>query len=101
MPAQPLTDSVKAVDANGAVTESLNRSMLRVIQYPRGFTADQLSRLLARRTSDEFDELDEALSAGQPITVVDGDPCAFVADLPRDTAFVEAIITCRLADLDG
>jgi 2-C-methyl-D-erythritol 4-phosphate cytidylyltransferase len=97
VPAQRLTDSVKAVDASGSVTETLDRSMLRVVQYPRGFTADQLSRLLTRRTSDEFDELDEALRAGLPITVVDGDPCAFVADLPRDTAFVEAIITCRPA----
>jgi 2-C-methyl-D-erythritol 4-phosphate cytidylyltransferase len=99
MPAQPLTDSVKAVDARGSVTETLDRSMLRAIQYPRGFTADQLSELLARRTSDDFDELDEAVRAGLPITVVDGDPRACAVDLPRDTAFVEAILTCRPAGL--
>lgn len=101
VPAQPLTDSVKAVDASGSVTETLDRSMLRVVQYPRGFTVDGLSRLLARGTSDDFDELGEAVSAGLPITVVAGDPCAFVADLPRDTALVEAIIKRRPADPGG
>jgi 2-C-methyl-D-erythritol 4-phosphate cytidylyltransferase len=95
MPAQPLTDSVKEVDAHGSVIGTLDRSTLRIVQYPRGFVTDQLSELLAWRTSDEFDELDEAIAAGVPITVVDGDPNAFVADLPRDASYVEAIVNCR------
>jgi 2-C-methyl-D-erythritol 4-phosphate cytidylyltransferase len=51
--------------------------------------------LLARRTSDEFDELLEAIDAGVPIAVVYGDPEAFIVELPRDARFVEAIITSR------
>lgn len=97
MPVLAVTDSVKAVDARGSVAGSLDRSTLRVVQYPRGFTADYLSQLLAKRTSDEFDEVDETLRNGTPITVVDGDSDAFVVELPKDTAFVEAIITCRSA----
>jgi 2-C-methyl-D-erythritol 4-phosphate cytidylyltransferase len=95
MPMLAVTDSVKAVDASGSVTGTLDRSTLRAVQYPRGFAADQLSRLLAGRTSDEFDELDESLRTATPITFVDGDPDAFVVELPRDAAFVEAILTCR------
>jgi 2-C-methyl-D-erythritol 4-phosphate cytidylyltransferase len=95
MPVLAVTDSVKAVDAHGSVTGTLDRSTLRAVQYPRGFTAEQLSRLLAGRTSDEFDELSESLRTGTPITFVDGDSDAFVVELPRDAAFVEAIITCR------
>jgi 2-C-methyl-D-erythritol 4-phosphate cytidylyltransferase len=95
MPALAVTDSVKAVDERGSVTGTLGRSMLRAVQYPRGFSADQLSQLLAGRTSDEFDELDESLRTGTPITIVDGDPDAFAVELPRDAAFVEAIIACR------
>lgn len=95
MPSVPLTDSVKAVDANGSVTATLDRSTLRSVQYPRGFTTEVLSSLLARRSSDEFDELEEALAADAPITVVDGDPDAFVVELPRDRPFVEAIIASR------
>jgi 2-C-methyl-D-erythritol 4-phosphate cytidylyltransferase len=95
MPALPLTDSVKAVDARGSVTATLDRSALRAVQYPRGFTADQLAVLLAGRTSDEFDELEEAIRAGMPISVVDGDPDAFLVNLPSDAPFVEAVIACR------
>jgi 2-C-methyl-D-erythritol 4-phosphate cytidylyltransferase len=95
MPALAVTDSVKAVDERGSVTGTLDRSMLRAVQYPRGFSADQLSQLLAGRTSDEFDELDESLRTGTPITIVDGGSDAFAVELPRDAAFVEAIIACR------
>ncbi|HET6736959.1 IspD/TarI family cytidylyltransferase [Mycobacterium sp.] len=92
MPALPLTDSVKSVDAHGSVTATLDRSVLQAVQYPRGFATDQLARLLTKRSSDEFDELEEVIAAGAPITVVDGDSSAFVVELPRDAAFVEAII---------
>lgn len=97
MPALPLTDSVKSVDVHGSVTRTLDRSVLQVVQYPRGFATDQLARLLAQRCSDEFDELEEAIGTSAPITVVDGDSSAFVAELPRDAAFVEAIIAHRPA----
>jgi 2-C-methyl-D-erythritol 4-phosphate cytidylyltransferase len=92
MPMLAVTDSVKAVDARGSVTATLDRSTLRAVQYPRGFTAVHLSELLAQRASDEFDELDEALRNGSPVTYVDGDSAAFAVELPRDTSFVEAVI---------
>lgn len=92
MPTLAVTDSVKAVDADGAVLDTLDRSTLRTVQYPRGFAVDELSRLLAGCPSDDFDELDEALRTGTPITFVDGDADAFVVELPRDTDYVEAII---------
>jgi 2-C-methyl-D-erythritol 4-phosphate cytidylyltransferase len=95
MPVLAITDSVKAVDGVGSVTGTLDRTTLRSVQYPRGFTAAHLSQLLAQRTSDEFDELEESLRAATPISLVDGDADAFVIELPRDAAFVEAIIACR------
>jgi 2-C-methyl-D-erythritol 4-phosphate cytidylyltransferase len=95
MPVLAVTDSVKAVDGRGSVTGTLDRTTLRSVQYPRGFTVAHLSQLLAQRTSDEFDELAESLRAGTPITFVDGDADAFIVELPRDAAFVEAIIARR------
>ena len=95
MPMLPVTDSVKTVDAHGSVTGTLDRSMLRAVQYPRGFTVDELSRLLSGRIADDFDELDEALRTGTRLTPIDGDADSFVVELPRDTAYIEAIITCR------
>jgi 2-C-methyl-D-erythritol 4-phosphate cytidylyltransferase len=98
MPALAVTDSVKAVDAGGSVIATVDRSMLRAVQYPRGFAADQLIRLLAQRTSEEFDELEEAIRAGVPIATVEGDADGFRAELPRDAQFVEAIIESRPPD---
>lgn len=101
MPALPLTDSVKAVDSHGSVTGTLDRSQLRAVQYPRGFDVAALARLLSRRGSEDFDELQEAIGAGMPITVVAGDADAFAAELPRDAQFVEAITGSRRPDPHG
>jgi 2-C-methyl-D-erythritol 4-phosphate cytidylyltransferase len=95
MPALPLTDSVKAVDAQGVILCTVDRSTLRTVQYPRGFTTDQLLQLIARRATEEFDEFSEAVANGLAVTLVEGDPDGFVADLPADAAFVEAIIARR------
>lgn len=90
-----VTDSVKAVDVHGSVTATVDRSVLRAIQFPRGFAIDALAGLLAQRTSDDFDEIAAAIGAAAPITFVDGDTDAFRAELPRDAEFIEAIIASR------
>jgi 2-C-methyl-D-erythritol 4-phosphate cytidylyltransferase len=95
MPMLAVTDSVKTVDAEGTVTGTLDRAALRAVQYPRGFTVSRLSRLLAERSCDDFDEVDESLRAGVPIREVDGDADAFVVELPRDADYVAAVIECR------
>jgi 2-C-methyl-D-erythritol 4-phosphate cytidylyltransferase len=95
MPALAVTDSVKVVDTCGSVTGTLDRSTLQSVQYPRGFAADRLAQLLAGRATEDFDELDEALRVRESITFVEGDSDAFVVELPRDTAYVEAVIAER------
>lgn len=95
MPALAVTDSVKAVDVNGAITATVDRSVLRSVQYPRGFTVEELAELLERGTTEDFDEVAAALGAGVPVTFVDGDPDALRAELPRDAEFIEAIIASR------
>lgn len=101
MPALAVTDSVKAVDGNGSVTATVDRSMLRAVQYPRGFTIDALAGLLERDTSEDFDEIAVAVDAAVPVTFVDGDPDAFRAELPRDAEFIEAVIASRRAEANG
>jgi 2-C-methyl-D-erythritol 4-phosphate cytidylyltransferase len=101
VPAVAVTDSIKSVDARGAVTRTIDRSVLQAVQYPRGFATEQLSRLLALHTSAGFDELKVSSHAGVPITLVTGEPEAFRADLPRDAPFVEAIIASRPAPQDS
>lgn len=98
VPALPMVDSVKAVDSVGSVKGTVDRAILRAVQYPRGFAADRLAQLVAGCDSENFDELEEAIRAGFPVTMVEGDPDAFVVEVPRDAQLVEAIISCRQAD---
>lgn len=95
VPARPVTDSIKAVDSSGVLTASLDRTHLRTVQYPRGFDADVLARLLADRGPAPFDELDAALSAGTPVTLVEGDDDALNVALPRDANYLAALIEGR------
>jgi 2-C-methyl-D-erythritol 4-phosphate cytidylyltransferase len=98
MPALSVTDTVKTVDDVGSVLGTLDRSVLRTVQYPRGFTASSLWSLLestVTTSADDFEELGVALRAGLEIHAVDGDANAFAVELPRDTELLEAIIACR------
>ncbi|WP_238950750.1 IspD/TarI family cytidylyltransferase [Mycobacterium sp. IDR2000157661] len=94
VPALPVTDSVKAVDERGSVAATLDRTALRAVQYPRGFAVAHLAELLNRPPADDL-EVDAAVLTHGPITVVDGDSAAFVAELPGDAPFLEAIIAGR------
>ncbi|MGE2722865.1 IspD/TarI family cytidylyltransferase [Mycolicibacterium celeriflavum] len=94
LPVQPVTDSVKVVDEGGAVTASLDRSTLQIVQFPRGFAAVHLRRLLADSVGG-FDEAAEAIRSAAPIVTVDGDAEAVTAELPSDRAFLEAVIAGR------
>jgi 2-C-methyl-D-erythritol 4-phosphate cytidylyltransferase len=96
-PALAMVDSVKTVDAAGAVTETVDRTLLQSAQFPRGFERRQLAKILAAVGPGDFDELVTAQRAGMSATVIDGDPDAFALDIPRDVGLADAIYSCRLA----
>lgn len=100
MPAGPVTDSVKVVNAEGLLTGTLDRSQLRAVQFPCGFDADVLAGLVKRSGSGSFDELEAVLSAGTPLTLIEGDEEALGVELPRDTDYLAAVIEGR-QDLSG
>ncbi len=95
LPLRPVTDSVKAVDAARMVTATVDRSQLRTVQYPRGFTAATLASLVAGEGEGRFDDLELALSKQCPITLVDGDPEAISVRLPRDSDYLSAVLQVR------
>jgi 2-C-methyl-D-erythritol 4-phosphate cytidylyltransferase len=87
VPVLPVTDTFKAVSDGGAVMGTIDRTELRTVQYPRGYERATLRELIAGAA----DEFAAALSAGLPIATVDGDPDGFAAELPADTALMDAI----------
>ena len=99
LPVLAVTDSVKAVDERGVVIASLDRSTLQTVQYPRGFAAEHLARLLTESAGEfdagKFDEAVAAVRAAVPITTVDGNMEADPVDLPHDAPYLEAVIASR------
>ncbi|AFM18295.1 4-diphosphocytidyl-2-methyl-D-erythritol synthase [Mycolicibacterium chubuense NBB4] len=98
VPAQPVTDSVKAVDEQGRLLATVDRAQLRTVQYPRGFDVTVLSALSARAGSGSFDEFEVALSEGVAVTLIDGDPAALHVELPRDGRYLAAVIASQQDD---
>jgi 2-C-methyl-D-erythritol 4-phosphate cytidylyltransferase len=93
VPVVRVTDSVKSVDERGAVVGTVDRTTLRAVQYPRGFTTSALAEVLALGSSD--DELGAALAAGLSIGTVDGHRDAVRFTLPDDAELLAAIIASR------
>jgi len=93
VPALPLADTIKAVDANGAVLGTPERAGLRAVQTPQGFHIDVLRRAYARAGDGGFtDDASMVEQAGGQVQVVDGDPLAFKITTPLDLVLAEAIL---------
>ncbi|MBY0443072.1 MAG: 2-C-methyl-D-erythritol 4-phosphate cytidylyltransferase [Mycobacteriaceae bacterium] len=93
VPALPVSDTIKAVDANGVVLGTPERAGLRAVQTPQGFAADVL--LHAYRGVGGADFTDDASlveRSGGTVQVVDGDPLAFKITTPLDAALAQAIM---------
>ena len=93
VPALPVTDTIKAVDANGVVLGTPERSGLRAVQTPQGFQTEVLRRAYERAVAGAFtDDASLVESIGTPVQVVDGDPLAFKITTPNDLLLAEALI---------
>lgn len=93
VPVVPVVDTIKAVDANGVVLGTPERSGLRAVQTPQGFTADLLRRAYQRAGS--FAGTDDASLVehlGTPVHTVDGDPLAFKVTTPLDLRLARAVL---------
>ncbi len=93
VPALPLSDTIKAVDANGVVLGTPERAGLRAVQTPQGFAADLLLRAYQRaRTADFTDDASLVEHVGGQVQVVAGDPLAFKITTQLDLLLAQAIV---------
>jgi 2-C-methyl-D-erythritol 4-phosphate cytidylyltransferase len=95
VPALPIPDTVKRVDGDGRIAETLERDLLRAVQTPQGFVASVLREALLH--SDEapsaWTDCSAAVEArGGRVKVVPGDPKLIkitdAADLERVAALL-------------
>lgn len=90
VPALPVADTIKSVDAAGAVTGTPDRSALRAIQTPQGFEAALLREAYASDTRATDDAgLVEML--GATVHTVPGDPLAFKITTPLDLVLANTL----------
>jgi 2-C-methyl-D-erythritol 4-phosphate cytidylyltransferase len=93
VPALPLTDTIKAVDANGVVIATPERAGLRAVQTPQGFRTDVLRRAYERAGEGGFtDDASMVEQFGGQVQVVEGDPLAFKITTPMDLLLAEALL---------
>jgi 2-C-methyl-D-erythritol 4-phosphate cytidylyltransferase len=93
VPGLPLSDTIKAVDANGVVLGTPERAGLRAVQTPQGFATDLLLR--AYRDAGAADFTDDASLVerlGGQVQVVEGDPLAFKITTQLDLLLAQAIV---------
>lgn len=99
VPALPVADTIKAVDANGVVLGTPERAGLRAVQTPQGFATDLLVRAYraysGAREGDAAGFTDDASLVehiGAQVQVVDGDPLAFKITTQLDLLLAQAIV---------
>ena len=95
VPALPLSDTIKAVDANGVVLGTPERAGLRAVQTPQGFATDLLARAYRAHQSAGNAVTDDASLVeyvGGQVQVVDGDPLAFKITTQLDLLLAQAIV---------
>jgi 2-C-methyl-D-erythritol 4-phosphate cytidylyltransferase/2-C-methyl-D-erythritol 2,4-cyclodiphosphate synthase len=103
IPALPVSDTVKSVDAQGLVDKTLDRSSLRTIQTPQGFAFEPLleaHRRAAKEGREDFTD-DAALAewAGMKVAVFEGEPGNIKITRPDDFARAEAAQLAALGDV--
>ncbi len=85
IPALDVIDTIKEVDNNGYVRNTLNRDILKVIQTPQGFSRSVLERA-HQASEDATDDAALVEALGIAVKVVAGEQCALKITTPSDIA---------------
>lgn len=95
VPALPVVDTIKRVDAAGRVLGTVDRSELAAMQTPQGFPRSALEHAYARAHGEHTDDAALVESVGMPIDVVPGDARAFKVTVPADLHRAEQLVAER------
>lgn len=103
VPAIPVSDTIKRVDADGRVAANVDRTTLRAVQTPQTFAYEPLleaHRRAAGEGRDDFTD-DAALMewAGVPVATFEGEVANMKLTTADDFERAEALIGHRLGDV--
>lgn len=92
VPAVPVTDTVKVVDDSGVIIATQDRTALRAVQTPQGFTEDLLRAAYAAGFDAATDDAGLVERLGERVHTVPGHHHAMKITTAFDLAVAEAIL---------
>lgn len=95
VPGVPVQDTVKRVDDDEKVVETVDRSELRSIQTPQGFPRAALDDAYAMAAAEHTDDAALFSAAGHTVSVIDGDAASFKITTPWDLRRAEGLLTSQ------
>ncbi|MEL4317402.1 2-C-methyl-D-erythritol 4-phosphate cytidylyltransferase [Leifsonia sp. YIM 134122] len=93
IPGLAVADTIKRVDADGRILETVDRSQLSAVQTPQGFPRAQLDVAYADAADDHTDDAALVAAAGGEVLAISGDPLAFKVTTAWDLARAEQLVT--------
>lgn len=97
VPGLPVADTIKRIDDDGFVVETIDRSELTAVQTPQGFPREHLVSAHAAATGEFTDDSALVALAGYPVTVVAGDQFAFKITTAWELRRAEQLFTGSVA----
>lgn len=92
IPVLPVADTIKQIDDDGVVARTVDRSSLRAVQTPQGFTVDVLRRAHDAATGTATDDAGLVERIGVPVVTVAGHPHAMKITTPFDLGVAGALL---------
>jgi len=92
VPALPVTDTIKRIDAHQLVVDTVDRSELVHVQTPQGFPRAELVAAYAAANRDYTDDAALFSAAGHAVTVVEGEARGFKITTPWDLHRAENLL---------
>lgn len=95
VPALPVVDTVKRVDAGDRVLETVDRAPLRVIQTPQGFRRETLLKAHAQAAGDHTDDAGMVERLGHHVQTIPGSDLALKITRPLDLLLAQALLAAH------
>lgn len=100
IPALPVVDTIKSINSDGYVTLTPDRTYLRAVQTPQGFTRQILNRAHqdSERNPDATDDAALVESLGEKVKVIEGEARALKITTGEDLERAMAILGLSRSD---
>lgn len=92
VPGLPVTDTIKRIDDDGVVVETVDRDELAAVQTPQGMPRAQLENAHADSRSAFTDDAALVASLGHPVAVIAGDRLSFKITTAWELRQAESIV---------